>query len=190
LEAYFSAAGVDEPASSAAKLAARYATLSEVLSADTAIVADYAGDTAAYAIAGARKLMISALEEELRQRQPIDCERDAGRFLKTLIGFRSDELLIVLFLDARRRLIDYEMVASGTADSVEFDHRRIVFRAIGRGANAIIVAHNHPSGDPRPSSSDISLTRRLAGVARDMGIPLLDHLVVAGSEIRSAMFGS
>lgn len=187
LEAYLRATSVPEPARSAATLSARYSTLSELLSADPTLVADYAGTTAAHAIDAAHKLTIAALEEELGEREPISCRRDTAKFLKTLIGFRSDELLVVLFLDRRRRLIDHEIVAVGTADSVGCDQRRIVFRAIGRGASGIIVAHNHPSGDPRPSSTDINVTRLLADAARGVGICLLDHLVIAGGEVRSAM---
>jgi DNA repair protein RadC len=190
LEGFLRASSVAEPARSAAKLSARYATLSELLSADPILVADYAGAAAAQAIAAARRLMIAAIGEELGERRAIVCERDAARFLTALIGFRSDELLIVLFLDRRRRLIDHEVIAIGTTDSVDWDQRRIVFRAIGRGASGIIVAHNHPSGDPRPSSTDISLTRRLADVTRSLGICMVDHLVIAGGEVRSAMFSN
>ena len=153
-------------------------------------MADYAGAASARAIAAARQLMISAFEEELGDRQPIACPRDAASFLKALIGFRSDELLIILLLDRRRRLIDHEIIAVGTSDSVSFDQRRIVFRAIGRGASGIIVAHNHPSGDPRPSGMDISLTRRLAEVTSSLGISLVDHLVIAGGEVHSAMLAN
>lgn len=131
--------------------------------------------------------MTWAAEDSLRVRQPIRCERDAGAFLKTLIGFRCDECLVVLFLDAARGLIDHEVIASGRADSVEFDQRRILLGALGRGAAGIIVAHNHPSGDPRPSTSDLKVTRRLADVARGVGICLHDHLVIAGGEVRSAL---
>ena len=58
---------------------------------------------------------------------------------------------------------------------------------MGRGAMGLIVAHNHPSGDPTPSSSDLRVTRMLADTARSLGICLHDHLVVAGDEVRSAM---
>jgi DNA repair protein RadC len=72
---------------------------------------------------------------------------------------------------------------------VDFDQRRILLRAMGRGASGIIVAHNHPSGDSTPSRSDVEVTRRLADLAEVLGITLHDHLVVAGGETRSAMFG-
>ncbi len=131
--------------------------------------------------------MIQAASEELHERPALPAPEDVARFLKALIGFRCDECLVVLFLDARRRLIDHEVVAVGAADSVPCDQRRIVLRAICRGAKAIIVAHNHPSGDPRPSSSDIQATRLLADATRGVGICLQDHLVIAGGEVRSAM---
>ena len=114
-------------------------------------------------------------------------DKEAAAFLKALIGFRSDEALVVLFLDSRRGLIDHEVIATGRADSVDFDQRRILLRAMARGASGIIVAHNHPSGDARPSTSDIRVTRQLADTARGLGICLYDHLVVAGGEVRSVM---
>jgi len=190
LEAFLRAASIADPAGSTNRLVTHYATLSELLSADPVIVADYSDESAARALAGAGDLMTWALEEELRKRRPIHSGRDATALLKQLIGFRCDELLIALFLDSGRGLIDHEVIATGRAGSVDIDCRRILLRAIGRGAAGIIVAHNHPSGDPRPSSSDIRVTRRLADVAQAFGIALHDHLVVAGGEIRSAMFGT
>jgi DNA repair protein RadC len=152
------------------------------------VVADYAGSAAAEALAHVRMLMISALREDLSERRPIRDPRDAAELLRALIGFRCDECLVVLFLDTRRCLIDYELIAAGQPDSVDSDQRRILLRAIGRGARGIIVAHNHPSGDPRPSTTDLRATRELADVSRALGICLCDHLVVAGGEVRSAMF--
>jgi DNA repair protein RadC len=140
-------------------------------------------------LSGARWLMIHALKDELSERPVIANADGAAVFLKQLIGFRCDELLIALYLDARRRLIDYEVVAAGRPDSVDFDERRILLQAMARGATGLILAHNHPSGDPRPSRSDSQATRRIAHVAGALGICLHDHLVVAGDEVRSAMFG-
>jgi DNA repair protein RadC len=142
------------------------------------------------ALAQVRGLMEHALGDELAERRPIRCDAEAATLLKALIGFRCDELLIVLFLDSNGCLIDWEDVAVGRPDSVDFDQRRILLRAIGRGASGIIVAHNHPSGDPRPSRSDVNATRQLTTVAKAFGIQLHDHLVVAGGQVRSAMFTS
>lgn len=159
-----------------------------MLSADSALIADYAGEAVADALGRAGELMILAAEERMRERLPIRTQADAARLLKALIGFRPEERLIVLFLDTGRRLIDYETVAFGRPDSVDFDCRRILLRTVGRGASGIIVAHNHPSGDARPSQSDIEVTRQLADASRALGIRLYDHFVVAGGQVRSAMF--
>lgn len=171
-------------------MSARYSTLSELLSAGPLILADYSGAAAAEALCAARALMTCALGEDLARRGSIVTTKAAGEFLKALIGFRCEELLVVLFLDSRTALIDHEIVAVGRPDSVDFDVRRILLRAIGRGASGIIVAHNHPSGDARPSRSDFEVTRQLANAAQALGICLHDHLVVAGGEVRSAMFAS
>jgi DNA repair protein RadC len=166
----------------------RFRTLAELLSAEPAIVAVDAGLHVANALAAARALMIHAAGDELGERIAIRTQEDAADFLKTLIGFHSDECLVVLFLNARRALIDYEMIAVGGPHSVELDQRRILFRAMSRGATGIILAHNHPSGDAMPSDTDVHITRQLADTARSLGICLHDHLVVAGDELRSAMF--
>jgi DNA repair protein RadC len=170
-------------------LSTRFSSLSELLSADLTVTRDYAGGDVASVLACARSLMVQALGDELQERPSIGSGKEAAAFLKQLIGFRADELLIALYLDARRRLIDYEIVARGRPDSVDFDGRRILLQAMGRGATGMIIAHNHPSGDPRPSRSDVEATRRLAHVADGLGVHLIDHLVVAGGEVRSAMFG-
>ena len=83
------------------------------------------------------------------------------------------------YLTARRRLICRELISVGTL-TASLVHPREVFRpALERGAAALVVAHNHPSGEPEPSAEDISLTRRLARAGQVMGIELLDHVIVA-----------
>ncbi len=84
-----------------------------------------------------------------------------------------------LFLDTRRHLIAAETISVGTLDS-SLVHPREVFRpALLHKSSALLVAHNHPSGDPEPSAEDLALTRRLDKAARLLGLSLLDHLVVA-----------
>ena len=88
------------------------------------------------------------------------------------------EHFVAFDLDVRHRIIERRTVAIGTLTGVEV-HPREVFRpAIANGAAAIIVAHNHPSGDPTPSRQDVELTRRLREVGELCGIALLDHLIV------------
>jgi DNA repair protein RadC len=188
LEAFFRTSQIAHPERAAARLSAHFGTLSELLNGEPVIIAGYGGRAAATALSQVHTLMIFALAEELKERRPMHTELDATRFLRGLIGFRCDELLVAIFLDSRRCLIDHEIISAGRVDSVDFDLRRILLRALGRGATGIIVAHNHPSGDPRPSPSDLKATRDLAELGRALGICIHDHLVVAGGEVRSAMF--
>lgn len=188
LEGFFRASSVSDAGEAAANLVREFPTLSEALSAEPILVADFAGAPAARALHAAHALMVATLEERLVERAEISTAKDAEQFLQQLIGFRCVELLVVLFLDSGRRLIGHELLGAGRVDSVDFDPRRILLRALGRGAAGIIIAHNHPSGDPAPSHSDLMMTRRIVGLANGFGIMLHDHIVVSRGRMRSAMF--
>jgi DNA repair protein RadC len=94
--------------------------------------------------------------------------------------YRDRESFFTVSLDTHNRVLGVEEVARGSAGSVEI-HPREVFKApILLGASAVIVAHNHPSGIVAPSNDDAVLTERLVKVGRDVGVPVLDHLIVGG----------
>ena len=91
---------------------------------------------------------------------------------------RRREHFIALLLDTRHRLLRTIEVSVGSID-MSIVHPRETFReAIAAGAAAMIVAHNHPSGDPAPSAEDLDLTRRLVEAGKLLGIPVLDHLII------------
>lgn len=87
----------------------------------------------------------------------------------------------VLFLDRKNVLIADEVQARGTVDHTPVYPREIVKRALEHGASAIILVHNHPSGDPTPSKADIAMTREVAAAAKALGIAIHDHLVIGRS---------
>jgi len=88
------------------------------------------------------------------------------------------EMLVVVLLNAKYRLIRIETVSIGTLSGA-LAHPREVFKpAIAHSAHSLVVVHNHPSGDPSPSEADVRLTRRLADAAKLLQIPLLDHVIV------------
>ena len=104
----------------------------------------------------------------------------AARWLLQAVSGCEVETFQVLLLDPRHRIRDRLEVSRGTLNA-SLVHPREVFReAIRRGAAAIVVGHNHPSGDPEPSPEDHAVTRRLVEVGVLVGIPVLDHLVLAG----------
>ena len=103
---------------------------------------------------------------------------DVGPGLIVEMAPLDREQFRVLLLDTKHGLIGSEVIAVGGLDHVPADPREVFKPAIRRSAAAVIVAHNHPSGDPEPSPQDLALTQRLAEAGRVLGIPLLDHLVV------------
>lgn len=91
----------------------------------------------------------------------------------------------ILFLDRKNKLIADEEQQRGTVDHTPLYPREVIKRALELGATALILVHNHPSGDPTPSAADIELTREVKTVAEKLGIALHDHIVVASSGARS-----
>ncbi len=114
--------------------------------------------------------------------RPIKAGADVNSLLGPRLRDQSKEQFVALLLDARHRLLREERVSIGTLTG-SLVHPREVFRpAIRESAVAIIVAHNHPSGDPTPSREDIEVTDRLAQVGRLVGISLLDHVIVGDDD--------
>ena len=99
-------------------------------------------------------------------------------YCRTALQHASTEEFRVLFLDKKNRLIADEFQARGTVDHAPVYPREIVKRALSLDASALILVHNHPSGDPTPSNADIEMTRKLKDAARPFDIVIHDHLVV------------
>lgn len=107
-------------------------------------------------------------------------------YLRAALQHASTEEFRVLFLDKKNRLISDEFQARGTVDHAPVYPREIVKKAIALDASALILVHNHPSGDPTPSQADIEMTRRIREAAKPFDIVVHDHIVV-GRE-RTASF--
>ncbi|MDO5648947.1 DNA repair protein RadC [Paracoccus sp. (in: a-proteobacteria)] len=102
-------------------------------------------------------------------------------YCHTVMAHGETEQFRVLFLDRKNVLIADEEQARGTVDHVPVYPREIVRRALELNASALILVHNHPSGDPTPSDSDITMTARIAQAGEFMGITLHDHLIIGKS---------
>jgi DNA repair protein RadC len=114
-----------------------------------------------------------------RARPRIATPREAAMYLLPQFGAHPVERFGVLLLDTRHRLIRAQVVSVGSADT-SLAHPREVFReAAIAGAAAIVLFHNHPSGDPMPSQDDIELTRRLVAAGELLGIDVVDHVILA-----------
>ena len=111
--------------------------------------------------------------------------REAADLLAPRFAQASAEKLAVLHLDGEGRLISIDEWPVAAAEAVDLPVRDIIDAALRLGSAGLVLAHNHPSGDPQPSSADIDATRRLGQTAANLGIRLHDHLVFAGDACRS-----
>lgn len=108
--------------------------------------------------------------------------RDAAELLAPLFADTDGEKLAVLHLDAGRRVLALDAHAVAGADEIVLPMRAIFAAALAHDAAGMIVAHNHPSGNPQPSRADKAATRRLAETAAALDITLHDHLIFAGGD--------
>jgi DNA repair protein RadC len=99
-------------------------------------------------------------------------------YCRTAMAFADKEQFRVLFLDKRNRLIADELQQRGTVDHTPVYPREVVKRALELSATAVILVHNHPSGDPSPSQADIQMTIEIINVAKPLGIAVHDHIIV------------
>jgi len=102
-------------------------------------------------------------------------------YCHTAMAHRETEQFRVLYLDRKNVLIADEEQARGTVDHVPVYPREVVKRALEVNASALILVHNHPSGDPTPSEQDIAMTAQIKDAAEVMGIVLHDHLIIGKS---------
>ena len=102
-------------------------------------------------------------------------------YCQTTFAHKSVEEFRVLFLDQKNKLIADEQQGSGTVDHVPVYPREIIKQALQLNSSALILAHNHPSGDPTPSQQDIAMTERIVAAADAVGIAVHDHLVIGKS---------
>jgi len=108
---------------------------------------------------------------------------DAYSVLK-YIGKRKQEHVVALFLNSRFEVISKKTICIGTLDGVNVLPRDIIIPALEFNASSVVLAHNHPSGDSRPSMEDVEITRRINSALELVGLTLLDHIVVAKNEWR------
>ena len=99
-------------------------------------------------------------------------------YCRTAMAFAEKEQFRILFLDKRNQLIADEVQQTGTVDHTPVYPREVVKRALELSATAIILVHNHPSGDPTPSRADIQMTQSIVEVAKPLGISVHDHIIV------------
>jgi len=106
-------------------------------------------------------------------------------YCRSAMQFEAKEQFRVLFLDKKNRLIKDEVLGRGTVDRAPVYPREVIKRALDLNSTAIILAHNHPSGDPTPSQSDIDMTQKIVEAGKTIGVVVHDHIIIGRNDIVS-----
>ena len=116
--------------------------------------------------------------EEVKERITIHTPEEVLSYCKASLAGNSDECLELIYLSVRNTILGTEIVSSGTLDRVSISPRKIVERVLAAKAAAVILVHNHPSGDPTPSMDDIVMTKEVVRAAALLGIAVHDHIII------------
>lgn len=162
----------------AARLIERFGSLHRALAIDPATISDADSAEACRIAQSSAQLVATALQEELKGATIRADDPKLLGYLRLKIGTSDDECIHAIFLDFAGRYLRDETIAAGGLDQIGVRGRQLFARALTLGAQRIIIAHNHPSGDCKPSQIDLDTTLRLRGAAQTLGILLADHLIV------------
>jgi DNA repair protein RadC len=158
----------------------RFGSFAEVIGAPSARLAEMPGLGASTVVdlkiveAAARRLAKGAVT----RRAVLSSWSSVIEYCRAAMAFSEREQFRILFLDKKNALLADEVQQTGTVDHTPVYPREVVKRALELSATAVILVHNHPSGDPTPSMADIKMTREIVDVAKPLGIQVHDHIIV------------
>jgi DNA repair protein RadC len=162
---------------------AKFGSFSEVLAAPEARLREVGG--VGDGVVHILKLVQAAAQryarDAVRAKPLLDRWQVVIDYCRATMAYEAVEQFRILFLDKKNMLIADEVQQSGTVDHTPVYPREVVKRALEVGATALILVHNHPSGDPTPSAADIAMTKQVVDIARPLGIAVHDHIVVGRS---------
>ncbi len=161
-------------------LLARFGSLPEVLGAPVQLLTEVkgVGDSVATDLKLVASIAHRMLKGELKGRKVLASWSSVIEYCRAAMAFETREQFRVLFLDKKNALIADEVQQTGTVDHTPVYPREVVKRALELSATAIILVHNHPSGDPTPSRADIEMTKLIIETARPLGITVHDHIII------------
>jgi DNA repair protein RadC len=170
----------DDPDTLSASLMRRFGSLGAVAAADPGelLRAGDLGQTAVGDLKILRELAIRLARIDACRRPVIASWSALLAYVRAALAHQPREQFRALFLDHRNNLIQDELVANGTTDHAPVYPREVVRRALEVSASAMILVHNHPSGNPEPSRADIEMTRQIVEAARLFSLQVHDHLVI------------
>jgi DNA repair protein RadC len=136
------------------------------------------GPHAATLIRMVREMGTRYLKEEVRGKVQISCTTELIDYCKSALGGLKDERFCVIYLNAQNQMIDMEVIEEGIVNQAVVYPRKVLENSLKRKASAIILVHNHPSGQVKPSDADIRLTQTLREATKSLDIMVHDHLII------------
>jgi len=164
----------------AKQLLTRFGSLAAVLGAGPAALRTVkgVGEAVALDLCLLHEMTLRCAREQVARRPVISSWSALLAYVKTALAHEPREQVRVLYLDKKNQLIADETAGQGTVDHAPLYPRELMRRALELSASALILVHNHPSGDPTPSQADIDITRQIVEAGRALRIAVHDHLVV------------
>lgn len=161
----------------------KFGSLGGVLDADVDALAtvEGMGEVAAINIKVVRESAVRMLGQEIMDKPVLGNWQALIDYCRTAMGGGKIEQFRILFLNRKNALIADELQQTGTVDHTPVYPREVIKRALDLGASALILVHNHPSGDTKPSKADIYMTMEIQDAGHKLGIELHDHIIVSGS---------
>ena len=155
-------------------------SFAEVIAADPARLAEVKGlgEAGIAALKVVEAAAVRLAREQVVDRPVVSSWQALLDYCRVSMAYNKTEQFRILFLDRKNVLIADEVQQEGTVDHTPVYPREVIKRALELGASAIILAHNHPSGDPTPSRDDIAMTREIVEAGRKLGVTVHDHVVV------------
>jgi DNA repair protein RadC len=161
-------------------LIAEFGTLPALLAADPRELVRVAGlgDSGAAAIKFVESVMLRSQRRAIEKRPVLSGWQALIDYLRSAMAHRATEQFRVIYLDSKNQVMRDEVLGEGTVNAAPVYPREVVKRALELQAGAVILVHNHPSGDPSPSRDDISMTRAIIEAGRHLGLVVHDHVII------------
>lgn len=159
---------------------ARFGTFAEALNAPEELLREVPGigEAAITELKLVRAAALRLMRGEVLERPVLSSWAQVLDYCRASMGFASKEQFRILFLDKRNQIIADEVQQTGTVDHTPVYVREVVKRALELSSTAIVLVHNHPSGDPTPSRADIEMTKQIVAAAKPLGVLVHDHIIV------------
>ncbi len=164
----------------AKRLIARFGSFAEVINAPERLLGevDGVGKAVIFELKLVRAASLRLMRAQILEKPVLSSWQHVIDYCHAVMAYETREQFRILFLDKKNKLIADEVQSEGTVDHTPVYVREVVKRALEISATAIILVHNHPSGDPTPSRADIDMTQMIKSAAQPLGIALHDHIII------------